>query len=288
MEQSTALFYVRLADWGRRVWNSLTVISEKASNRILPAIGSKDNLMRLHSLATTLGVALLAGIASSAHAVDLPGTGLSLSGSATVASDYRFRGISQSDKDPALQLGLTLGHSSGFYAGVWGSSIDLYDDDAAAGFNGGKDIEIDYFAGWGGDIAPGVTVDANVTYYSYPGVTGTTNYAEATASMAFALGPLDAKVGGSYFPDQKAVPDDGSYLFGELSAEIPAAFTLTGHIGRQFYGSNFGPDADYWEWSLGASRSFGPITAGISYIDTNLARGLKGGATVVASLGASF
>jgi len=230
--------------------------------------------------------ALAVAMISPAYAIDVPGTGLSLSGDATVVSDYRFRGVSQTGKDPALQLGLTLSHSSGFYVGAWGSSIDLYDDEP--GFDGGKDIEIDYLAGWGAEIAPGVTVDTNVTYYVYPGVTGPTNYVEGIATVDFTLGPVGAKVGGGYYPDQKATAGDGTYLFSELAGEIPGAFTVTGHLGRQFFGAASGPDADYWEWSLSASREFGPVSASLSYVDTNLPKGSQAGASVVASLGISF
>lgn len=215
-------------------------------------------------------IALACG--SSAQALDL-------SGSATVVSDYRFRGISNSGKNPALQIDLSVSHESGFYVGAWGTNIDLYPD--------GADLETDLYAGWSGDIAPGVTIDANVTRYGYPGVAGTTDYYEGLASVAFSLGPVGAKVGGGYFPDQKATGDDGEYLFGEISGEVPGKVTLTGHLGRQWFGTGYGM-ANYWEWSLGATRSFGPFEAGLSYIDTNLPKGSQAGATVVASIGISF
>lgn len=232
--------------------------------------------------------AMFMGAGSPAGAITIPGTGLSLTGNATIVSDYRFRGISQSGRKPALQLGLSVAHESGLYAGLWGSTIDLYDDDPATGFDGGKDLEIDALAGWNGKLAPGLTADLSVTYYAYPGVTGPTNYAEALASLEFSLGPVAAKLGGGYFPDQQAVPDDGSYVFAELSGELPASVTLTGHAGRQFYGSGFGPAADYWEWSLDAGRDFGPLSASLSYVDTDLPKGFNAGATIVASLGVSF
>ena len=217
-------------------------------------------------------IATAATFGSAAQALDL-------SGSATVVSDYRFRGISNSGKNPALQIDLSASHESGFYVGAWGTNIDLYDD--------GADLELDVYAGWSGDIAPGVTIDANVTRYGYPGVAGTTDYYEGLASIAFTLGPVGTKLGGGYFPDQKATGDDGSYLFGELSSELPGKVTLTGHLGRQWFGIDYGMP-DYWEWSLGVTRSFGPIEAGIAYIDTNLPKGNMAGATAVASVALSF
>jgi uncharacterized protein (TIGR02001 family) len=227
-------------------------------------------------------------LGSAAGAVDLPGTALSLSGGATIVSDYRFRGVSQGSKHPALQAELSLTHASGLYGNAWASTIDLYDDDPAIGFKDGQDLEIDATAGWSGDISHGLTADIAVTYYTYPGVTGAVDYAEALASLEFKLGPVSTRVGGGYFPDQPALPDDGTWLYAEASGDLPGALTLTGHAGRQFFGPGFGPDADYWEWSLGLSRDFGPVSASLSYIDTDLPKGLNAGATVVASLGIGF
>lgn len=43
----------------------------------------------------------------------------------TLASDYRTRGISQTQNDPAVQAGVTLAHSSGLYLGAWSSNVDF-------------------------------------------------------------------------------------------------------------------------------------------------------------------
>ncbi len=78
----------------------------------------------------TAGAGLLfaaAAMSAPAFAQDDPITGgggpLSLSGEVAVVSDYRFRGISLSDEEIALQPSLTLSHESGFYSGVWGSTM---------------------------------------------------------------------------------------------------------------------------------------------------------------------
>ena len=82
---------------------------------------------------------LAAGMAAPAAAADL-GHGFTVNGGATLVSDYRFRGISQTDRRFAIQGTFTLSHSSGFYATVWSSSIDDYVAD-------GGDQEIDLIAG---------------------------------------------------------------------------------------------------------------------------------------------
>ena len=68
----------------------------------------------------------LALCATPAFAQDAEPKAITVSGSATIVSDYRFRGISQTDKDFALQGGMTVSHESGVYLSVWGSSVDEY------------------------------------------------------------------------------------------------------------------------------------------------------------------
>ncbi len=240
------------------------------------------------SLCLATALASVLGLAAPAHAIDLPGTGLSLSGGATVVTDYRFRGISQSAGKVAKQGWLTLSHENGLYAGGWVSEIDLYDDDPDTGFRDGSDLEVDATFGWSKDVLPLLTLDANVTYYIYPGVTGPTNYGEASASAALSLGLVEAKLGASWFPDQAAMPDDGTYLYAEATATLPLLFALTGHVGRQSFGPGFGPDADYWNWSVTASKCFGPLEASVSLVDTSLPAGNRAGTALVASIGVAF
>src|SRR5690606_34996521 len=108
--------------------------------------------------ATALALAGLAA-ASTAHA----GT----SGSVTVTSDYLFRGVTQTDREPALQGGVTWTAESGFYAGGWGSSISwLADSDPAVS----SQVELDGFVGYAGSFGDsGVGFDVGANYYWYPG-----------------------------------------------------------------------------------------------------------------------
>ena len=98
--------------------------------------------------------------AAPAAAVDL-GSGFSVGGGATLVSDYRFRGISQTDKRFAVQGTFTLSHSSGFYATWWGSSIDDY-------IASGSDAENDLILGYKKTFKS-TTIDGGVLYYYYPG-----------------------------------------------------------------------------------------------------------------------
>lgn len=206
---------------------------------------------------------LCPALAAPAAAADLPG-GLSVSGTAAIVSDYRFRGVSLTDRDPAVQGSITVGHKSGFYAGTWGSSID------------GGDLygptEIDLYAGWAGAIGAGATLDAMVAYYAYPGgndALGAADYVEATAKISRGFGPVNAAAGAGYSWDQKALAGDNLYLFADLSAAIPKTpFTLKAHVGHT--NGALAPAGTYRDWSLGFDAKAGPLTLGVSYIDSDL------------------
>ncbi|WOK35802.1 TorF family putative porin [Sphingomonas sp. C3-2] len=213
-------------------------------------------------------------------------SGISVSGSATIVSDYRFRGVSQSSEEAAIQGGFTVNHDSGLYAGTWGSSIS---------FSGGT--EIDFFGGYATEVTPGVTLDVGATYYWYPGGTGATDVIEPYVAVSGDLGPVSTKVGFAYAPDQKSLGDASAvYLYTDMSTAIPSTpLKLNGHIGfaksDSFLG---GPDGNAIDYSIGVSASYKALTLGVSYVNTDYTN--RGGAkealgadgAVLFSLGASF
>ena len=172
------------------------------------------------------------GLATSASAADI-GNGLSVTGGATLISDYRFRGISQTDKRFAVQGTFSIAHASGLYATVWGSSIDDY-------VYNGADQEIDLSAGYRKTFGK-TTVDGGVLYYYYPGSGGiNSDFFEPYLSVAQAFGPVTAKVTANYAPKQSALSigsgrEDNLYLAGDLSAAIPKTpLSLTAHLGHSY------------------------------------------------------
>jgi uncharacterized protein (TIGR02001 family) len=183
---------------------------------------------------------------------------ITITGSITAVSDYRFRGVSLSDKDPAIQSSINVNHESGFYVGTWVSTL-------ANTPTYGK-AEIDLYAGFTKEIASGTTIDAAVLYYYYPKGTGDSDYFEPYITLSHTIGPVTAKGGVNWAPSQNATANtDFLYLFGQLSAGIPGTpVTLTGKVGNQDLGAT-----SYWDWSLGAAATFGKITAGVSYVDAS-------------------
>lgn len=199
-----------------------------------------------------------------------------VTGNVALVTDYRFRGVSLSGGDPAIQGGITVSHSSGFYVGAWSSSLahtPVYGDQ-----------ELDVFGGWTGEVASGLTVDAGLLYYVYPsGHVGDGNYWEPYASISGALGPAKLKVGVAYDWKQKGLldnagnKDDNLYVYGNLDVGVPTTpLTVSAHLGYTdgvlspcYYcaGTPTFNDKTGWDWSLGASATvFGPLTVGVSYI----------------------
>jgi uncharacterized protein (TIGR02001 family) len=226
-----------------------------------------------------------------AQATDLGG-GLSISGSGAVVSDYRFRGISQTNKRPAAQVGFSISHQSGFYASWWGSSIDDY-------VANGSDVENDLIVGYRHSFG-NTTIDGGVLYYWYPGSAGAnTDFAEPYVSVAQAFGPLTAKVTANYAPKQTALTigngkEDNFYLAGDLAYALPnTPVSLTGHLGHSWGPSYLTIGDSYTDWNVGASFAHGPVTVGLVYVDTNKTalspsgRNISGSG-VVASLGVAF
>ena len=193
-----------------------------------------------------------------------------VTGAATIASQYRFRGISQSDNKPVVQGTLTVTHASGVYVSTWASG-------AGAG-NGTVDIggtEIDVYGGWSAPLGKsGITLDAGVYGYLYPGARRL-DYYELFASAAKPFGPVSAKAGVYYAPDQRAF--DGlatrhsAYVYGELSGAIPdTPITLHGHLGHT--GGAFDYTKDYVDYSIGASVKWRALTFDLSLVGTNVSR----------------
>jgi uncharacterized protein (TIGR02001 family) len=182
---------------------------------------------------------------------------ITITGGITGVSDYRFRGVSLSDKDFAIQPTLTVKHESGFYVGVWGSNLAE---------NAGDDVEVDIYAGFaGGDE---LTYDIGATYYVYPGVSSF-NYVEFTGKLGSTVGPATVGVQLSYVPSQDNTGNNDNVYFGtNASIALPdSPISIVGSMGIED-GAFAGPDEKV-DWSLGLTANVSGFTLGASYVDTN-------------------
>lgn len=234
-----------------------------------------------------LSALALAMAATTSLAQEAASGPITVSGSFALVSDYRFRGVSQTDEEMAIQGGLTVTHESGFYAGTWGSNL------AGWGTFGGANIELDLFAGYKFEPTPGVSVDAGLLWYTYPGGADTTAFAEPYVKVSGTVGPASVLAGVAYAPKQKALGNysntpqsrgqkqDNLYLWGDASMTVPGApIILKAHLGYSDgnpglgpNGTSVAPTGEYLDWLIGADLPLGPITLGVAYIDTDIGRG---------------
>lgn len=215
--------------------------------------------------------------ASPVVAAPAPTPAFTITGSAGVWSQYRFRGISQSDNRPVVQGSFTVTHSSGFYASVWGSSASAND---AVNLGG---TEIDVYGGYAHALgSSGVTADAGVYGYLYPGsrkaVGISENYYEVYADLAKPFGPVTTKVGINYAPKQAyfrnfATPTRYNvYGYGELGfAPANTPFLVHSHLGHTAGGLDFAGHS-YLDYTVGASYKWKALLFDLSLVGTDLSR----------------
>jgi len=222
----------------------------------------------LTSVRGLLAATVIAGSVFTAAPALAQETGeVTVSGNTAIVTDYRFRGLSLSDGDFAVQGGIDVAHSSGFYVGTWGSSIE---DSPVLG-----NMELDVYAGWSGPVGSAVSVDVGILYYIYPnGNVGDGNIWEPYASVSVEFGPASATVGAAYAWEQDSLGgDDNLYVYTDLEVGVPnTPVSLSAHLGytdgalspELLTGSGTGGGFD---WSLGASFSATEnLSIGVSYI----------------------
>lgn len=186
-----------------------------------------------------------------------------------LASEYRYRAISQSRLDPALQGGADYVHNpSGFYAGTWLSTIKWTKD---AG--GGGDVEWDLYAGKKGEIVKDVAYDVGVLQYVYPsnGLDKVPGSADANTTEIYgqiSTGPVYAKYSHSVtnlfgFVNSK----NSGYLDLGANIDLPEGYTLGLHVGRQTVKNNGA--YSYSDWKIALNKEFFGINFGVAALGTN-------------------
>ena len=193
---------------------------------------------------------------------------LAISGNVSLASEYVFRGQSQTQEDAAVQGGLDLKYGS-FYVGAWGSNVD-YDSDATA--------EIDYYGGYIFGLTEDLSLDIGYIRYSYAGESDL-DYDEVKA----ALGWKDLTVGVNYswnYLGEDPFGDgdvDFFYYFADYSFALPADFSLGLHAAlNQADGEQNNiafesrGDNEYTEWNVSLGKSFLGADFALTYWGTSI------------------
>ncbi|MEE2001352.1 MULTISPECIES: TorF family putative porin [Alkalimonas] len=194
-----------------------------------------------------------------------------LAGEAVLISDYRFRGVSQTERSPAVQLEYSASHTSGFYATVWGSNISF----------GDGSVELDTLLGWQGDFAESFGLDVGVMRYWYPNADRTQGYNYNEWYAHFSWQQLE--LGMHYSPDYFG-QDVGrfSYWFGRYSYSLQSydVFISLGYNRfdsstdlNQLLGAFDGRKSAYWDYQLGVSWNFADDWAfSLAWVGTSIGR----------------
>ena len=241
-------------------------------NRLNKASGRNDAWFAAASIAAIAGL----GLCSEAKAQDV-------SANVALTSDYVFRGVSQTQEDPAISAGVDLTRN-GFYAGGWASNVDFGDD---------TDAEVDLYAGYRPEGA-GYALDFSVIGYLYAGQPDGADYdyveLKAAASRAVGQTPFGLATLGTavyYSPDFFGASEDEA-TYAEINGAVSPAdkWTVSGAVGRQWVSS----DLDYTTWNLGAAYQLtDTLAVDLRYHDTDQHDfGDIYGARAVATLKASF
>lgn len=179
-----------------------------------------------------------------------------------LVSDYRFRGVTLSDGDIAIQGGFDASFANGFYVGTWASSIEPV---------GSSEIELDLYAGYGFE-AGGFEFDVGATLYTYPGESNA-HYWEFYGSASFTAGLLESTLGVAYAPSQSNIgSEDNLYLFYEAAYPLgETGLSLVGGVGYETgaFGDPDGDGDDKWDWSLGLAWTAFGLDWTLSYVDTS-------------------
>ena len=217
----------------------------------------RNSILKLASMSVAISAIAMSTPAFAQEADEEPAGPITLTGGVAVVSDYRFRGVSLSDKDFAVQPYLTVKHESGLYVGAWGSNLSE---------NAGDDVEVDLYAGFAG--GEDMTYDIGATYYLYPGVSGL-NYVEFTGKLGSTFGPATVGVQLSYVPSQDNTGNDDNVYFGtNATIALPnSPISIVGSMGIE--DGAFTAGSEKVDWSLGLTAAVSGFTLGASYVDTN-------------------
>ncbi len=254
--------------------------------------------MRKTALATALTALFLASAGARAQAPAAaaePATPPALTGNLALVTDYRFRGISQTYKLPAVQGGIDYAHASGFYLGTWASSVsgNMYPN--------GAGLEWDFYGGYKGTLSGDLGFDVGLLYYWYPGAYYNVatkdkfNNTELYAALSYKWMSLkyshtlsdffgvknntygaacQSGLSGDATDCFAAAPGNSrgsGYLDFTANYPINDKLTLVGHIGHQsvrHYGK-----LNYTDWKLGVSYDLNGWVLGAAYVDTNAKKG---------------
>lgn len=179
-------------------------------------------------------------------------------GGVTFATEYVLRGVSQSDDEPVVQGNIDF-VAGGFYAGIWGSAIEITDLAASE-----APVELDFYLGYVWERDSGWSWELGAIHYEYPR-DDFLDYQEVYGAVGYKVFKLKYY----YSDDFLGLGGAGHYIDGTL--EIPfgdSGFALAVHGGRSIFDEEV-PILDYTDYKGGLSYTYQNFTIDVSYTDTD-------------------
>ncbi len=242
--------------------------------------------MRTQTLSTVVAVLSLASSAAFAQ-TKAPEPDYTLSYNVGATTDYRYRGISQSRLKPAVQGGVDFAHKSGFYVGVWGSTISWIKDAGAptlANVNtGSSPMEIDLYGGYKGKVA-GLDYDVGALQYFYPSNKYSNIPSAANANTtelygAVTFGPVTAKYShalSNLFGFRSATNNSkgSGYLDVSANFDVGNGWSVVPHLGHQTV-RRFG-DYSYTDYSVTVNKDIDGLILSAAVVGTDAKKNVAG------------
>jgi uncharacterized protein (TIGR02001 family) len=208
------------------------------------------NSIKLAAFAATAALAL----GTAAQAQDKP----EFSFNVGVASDYVFRGFSQTDSKPQVYGGADVGIGI-FYAGAWLSNVDFGDS---------TDMEYDLYAGFKPTLGP-VSLDVGILRYGYTNQSDGADLDFWEGKVAGSVPAGKGTIGAAVYYTPENFNQTGKATYVELNGSMPVTdkLSVSGAVGHQ---SLEGP-LDYETWNLGVGYAINDVFGiDLRYWDTNV------------------
>lgn len=216
----------------------------------------------------------LCGVASMSTSALADGN--SLSGNIGIASDYLFRGISQSQHKPQISGGIDYAHASGLYVGTWLSNQAWVN---AGGSETNSSLEMDLYGGYRGSLPADFGYDVGVIHYHYPGnrvdgyVSPNTTEAYVAGSWKFLSLKYSYTVSDYFVGWTGATTSDktrgSNYIELNANYDLGSGWGVLGHVGHQKVKHDGDNHASYTDWKVGVSKDVGFGTVSLAYSDTD-------------------
>jgi uncharacterized protein (TIGR02001 family) len=220
--------------------------------------------------ASLLGTATIASTAANAQAA-APAPTWALTGALAAQSDYRFRGISQSNRDLVPQATLNLTGPDGFYVGSWASKINWQLD----AVNDNPGVEWDVYGGKHWDLGDSFDFNTEAYGYIYPdaqtfGGAGA-SYFEGIFTLSKTFGPVAADVVYAISPQFSLGGGTGNYVEGQATLTLTDWLTASANVGHQWVqaAQSFG-SRDYTHADIGLTATWKSLSFDARYTGTDL------------------